>query len=451
MPVTVNKLDYIYKKLLNEVKSKMNDTVEINDEEYVNIYEGNDSGNQGGNDEPIEQTPGEYTEEWLNTFELDYEFYEDENNDIILNIKNFDINNELNYDEFHRRKYNLKLCKTENPTSSSDCFNKVINYGKNDITDIINQCKIYPNSYDQQYYFCICIVKSSFYTPLYTKVILFKLDYFSHDLSYYQIQHISSPKFIFDIDTNTIELIQNASIKYKDTIYECNNINEYSINIKSKQTDAHLSFESYKNNKINVNYINQTKLSLIENIPSGRYLILNINGSHLYYKDMHWSSVASLQLKDDYKAGSDYKPPINLLLNIEPQNIINTYNIEISNKFSELDLDTGWSIKTVKFLNDDFIDLLCQELNYQRSALKWYTNWQFLYYEYNSHINNNNSINIRKNINNIANNFNPSNGYIRFDGTYEQQILTSLEPFKVYITANDNDYILINVTWYYEN
>ena len=166
---------------------------------------------------------------------------------------------------------------------------------------------------------------------------------------------------------------------------------------------------------------------------------------------MHWSSVASLQLKDDYKAGSDYKPPINLLLNIEPQNIINTYNIEISNKFSELDLDTRWSIKTVKFLNDDFIDLLCQELNCQRSALKWYTNWQFLYYEYNSHINNNNSINIRKNINNIANNFNPSNGYIRFDGTYEQQILTSLEPFKVYITTNDNDYILINVTWYYEN
>ena len=200
MGVTVNKLDYIYKKLLNEAKSKMNDTVEISDEEYRIIYEGgndngnqggNDNGNQGGNDEPIEQTPGEYTEEWINNFELDYEFYEDENNDIILNIKNFDINNKLNYDKFYGHKYYLKLCKTENPTSNSDCFNKVINYGKNDITDIINQCKIYPNSYEQQYYFCVCIVKSSFYTPLYTKVILFKLDYFSHDLSYYQIQHIS--------------------------------------------------------------------------------------------------------------------------------------------------------------------------------------------------------------------------------------------------------------------
>lgn len=42
MAVTVNKLDYIYKKLLNEAKSKMNDTVEISDEEYGIIYEGND-------------------------------------------------------------------------------------------------------------------------------------------------------------------------------------------------------------------------------------------------------------------------------------------------------------------------------------------------------------------------------------------------------------------------
>ena len=54
MPVTVNKLDYIFKKLLHDAKSKMNDTVEISDEEYVTIYEGNDSENQGGNnEEPI--------------------------------------------------------------------------------------------------------------------------------------------------------------------------------------------------------------------------------------------------------------------------------------------------------------------------------------------------------------------------------------------------------------
>ena len=38
MPVTVNKLDYIYKKLLYEARQKMNDTVEISDEEYGNIY-----------------------------------------------------------------------------------------------------------------------------------------------------------------------------------------------------------------------------------------------------------------------------------------------------------------------------------------------------------------------------------------------------------------------------
>ena len=42
MPVTVNKLDYIYKKLLDGVNSKMNDTIEISDEEYVNIYGDND-------------------------------------------------------------------------------------------------------------------------------------------------------------------------------------------------------------------------------------------------------------------------------------------------------------------------------------------------------------------------------------------------------------------------
>lgn len=53
MSVTVNKLDYIFKKILHEARAKMNDTVEISDEEYGTIYEGNDSGNQGGNDEPI--------------------------------------------------------------------------------------------------------------------------------------------------------------------------------------------------------------------------------------------------------------------------------------------------------------------------------------------------------------------------------------------------------------
>lgn len=66
MPVTVNKLDYIYKKLLNEVKSKMNDTVEISDEEYGIIYEGNDS----GNDKPIVDPSEEhdYSKDYL-TFE----------------------------------------------------------------------------------------------------------------------------------------------------------------------------------------------------------------------------------------------------------------------------------------------------------------------------------------------------------------------------------------------
>lgn len=66
MPVTVNKLDYIYKKLLNEVKSKMNDTVEISDEEYGIIYDGNDSGNQGGNDEPIVDPSEEDTDDFKN-------------------------------------------------------------------------------------------------------------------------------------------------------------------------------------------------------------------------------------------------------------------------------------------------------------------------------------------------------------------------------------------------
>ena len=69
MPVTVNKLDYIYKKLLNEVKSKMNDTVEISDEEYGIIYEGN---NSGGNNEhivdPSEEDKHDYSKDYL-TFE----------------------------------------------------------------------------------------------------------------------------------------------------------------------------------------------------------------------------------------------------------------------------------------------------------------------------------------------------------------------------------------------
>ena len=69
MAVTVNKLDYIYKKLLNEVKSKMNDTVEISDEEYGIIYEGN---NSGGNNEhivdPSEEDKHDYSKDYL-TFE----------------------------------------------------------------------------------------------------------------------------------------------------------------------------------------------------------------------------------------------------------------------------------------------------------------------------------------------------------------------------------------------
>ena len=75
MPVTVNKLDYIYKKLLNEVKSKMNDTVEISDEEYGIIYEGNDS----GNDEPVVDPSEKDTDDFKNligqTFEGDFGMY----------------------------------------------------------------------------------------------------------------------------------------------------------------------------------------------------------------------------------------------------------------------------------------------------------------------------------------------------------------------------------------
>ena len=82
MAVTVNKLDYIYKKLLNEVKSKMNDTIEINDEEYGIIYEGNDSGNQEGNDEPVVDPSEEDTKDlkkiivnaWGGDFGMYYEY-----------------------------------------------------------------------------------------------------------------------------------------------------------------------------------------------------------------------------------------------------------------------------------------------------------------------------------------------------------------------------------------
>ena len=68
MPVTVNKLDYIYKKLLNEVKSKMNDTVEISDEEYGIIYDGNDSGNDEPVVDPSEEDKHDYSKDYL-TFE----------------------------------------------------------------------------------------------------------------------------------------------------------------------------------------------------------------------------------------------------------------------------------------------------------------------------------------------------------------------------------------------
>lgn len=50
---TVNKLNYIYKKLLYEAKTKVNDTIEISNEEYENIFGNGNSGNQGGNEEPI--------------------------------------------------------------------------------------------------------------------------------------------------------------------------------------------------------------------------------------------------------------------------------------------------------------------------------------------------------------------------------------------------------------
>ena len=53
MSVTINKLDYIYKKLLHKVKSKMNDTVEISDEELAELNLNNIEIEEN-NDEDIE-------------------------------------------------------------------------------------------------------------------------------------------------------------------------------------------------------------------------------------------------------------------------------------------------------------------------------------------------------------------------------------------------------------
>ena len=72
MTVTVNKLDYIYKKLLNEVKSKMNDTIEISNEEAIELGLINNEENKGGNNEPIidpsEEDKHDYSKDYL-TFE----------------------------------------------------------------------------------------------------------------------------------------------------------------------------------------------------------------------------------------------------------------------------------------------------------------------------------------------------------------------------------------------
>ena len=94
MSVTVNKLNYIFKKLLHDAKSKMNDTVEISDEEYVIIYEGNDSGNQGGNNDasvvdPV--TPDKYLSK-LPVYEKILSY--DENNNELNTLKNYN-NGEL--------------------------------------------------------------------------------------------------------------------------------------------------------------------------------------------------------------------------------------------------------------------------------------------------------------------------------------------------------------------
>ena len=462
MSVTVNKLDYIYKKLLNEVKSKMNDTIEISDEEYGIIYEGNDVGNQGGNDEPIESIPGEETIDKL-TADMVFEIYENIDNDLILDIK----------------LHSLLSCKLEgiDKTDNTNWINKSIslNYGQNIITSFIKYSFIYEYSYEEKN---SLVLKVNYNNKEYQFDVVFELQ---NDKSFYECKIIQNPKFIFDIktyDNFEIRLVDPLIISQKNIEKSINDILDYNFYIINS-----INYEPYKSNDLlnDIGDINNNSLEFIYKfdinktyeitpyIYNGGYLLKieynqdcitwknNIfNLTKEFTKASYWPAYNEFHITDYYNLGKYYGSE--LINNFENNNVNKIEEINYTFKYDyynycgpEKQLKCGFSD------NQDFIDLLCQKLNCQKTGLRIYNNCEWPYFNGSEAVDsfrntqldtnqNNQIINIYKDINLISGNSTSLLNYYGRSGN-TSNYWCNYNKFKLFVTANNIDYILINCGW----
>lgn len=450
MKITKSKYNWLVAQY-NYRKNK-EQLIEISDEEYQRLT--GETVPQGpiGNTEP--QGPTGNTEpqgpigntEPMNPNENDklnandiYEIYEDENNELILNIKNNNI-------------ANIKLGTNYN-----------LNYGKNIITPLIKNVEVYQYSYEQQY---ILYLSLTYNNKSYTYDILFTLN---NNKEYYNYSVIQKPKFNLihkDYNTFEIKLINNLIYSHNNKEYIINDISKFNI----KFTDF---YNSIATNSPKINIISNTQNTIEFNFDIDEFVRLNYTGAGSGYSleiccylkniiDLYNGNNELIRLsKILYRYPSDdyyciFRNTFNSFFNGNNEQFVNNIITNNINKIYTLNYTININhnnsyTPNIKGLINNDLDLYCRILNCQKNTLRIYNRWEFginrNFNEFNdfdellNNINNIYDINIIKNNNLIFR-------CLTYDWIQNWQIreeyINNLSNFKLFITANYIDYILVN-------
>lgn len=397
------------------------------------------------------------------TSDMVFEIYENIYNDLILDIK----------------IPSLVSCELEgiDKTNNSNWVNKLISleYGPNIITSFVKYSSIYQYSYEEKN---SLVLKVNYNNKEYQFDVVFELQ---NDKSFYECKIIQNPKFIFNIktyDNFEIRLIDPLIISQKNIKKTINDISDYNFYIINN-----INYEPYKSNdllneigdindnclKFTYNFaINKTYAKNSSYIYQGGYLLKIeynqdcvtwqndiFNSTTLLTTAFYWTSDYQFHITDYYNLGKYYG--YELINNFESNNV---NKIEEINYYINYTYNYSDELNNI-FKNDqDFIDLLCQKLNCQQIALQIYNNCEYEYFngpdkrmvggidnsvfEYNKL---NLLVNIYKNIDLISGNSINFLSYTGQGGSTTQKYKCNYNKFKLFVTANNIDYILINCGW----
>lgn len=359
----VNKLDYIYAKLLQQAKEVSNEIITISDNELdsLNIDNYNHQIINLDNEDNFDKY--EYS--------IDYEIYEDENNDIIFNFKNIITNNPY----FDISNYDIYFSLD----SLDSKYN--INFGLNKINYLANYMSIYKNSYEIKYSLDIpLLIKLNNHTKyLLTKnEVSFNLLY---DLSFYkpEIIDMQNGYSYINNDNKLIYMLNKLSYKYKNNIYVTNKDN---IKCMLTSINDEITISKYINNEVNIfeknNYyyieidLNQLindNVNIISKNSFKRYLQLtieyNIYGTLIIYSvDKLFSSYNEIYGVFDFIDGDYIYWPI--LNEVGCYYLKDYYSIEQYKEDKHLD---EYSSITWDDYEEYLMNKICKQLNCQLNAL----------------------------------------------------------------------------------